>query len=162
MTIPTRALRRHCTRRAWASSSSISPTRHAKARSGTRFCPAARSRSWCSPAFCCSQPELLFLDEATGALDPDAKIAFHQAIKDTCQHITVISVMHEQEPPKAADGASFYDSIVVVADGMAAKRPLVANSPVEVPAVVQEFPGDGARIRLARMIRAKGRRPGLR
>ncbi len=108
------------------------------------------------------QPGILFLDEATGALDPDAKIAFHQAIKDTCQDITVISVMHEQEPPKAANGASFYDSIVVVADGMAAKRPLVANSPVEVPAVVQEFPGDGARIRLARMIRAKGRRPGLR
>ena len=30
------------------------------------------------------QPGLLFLDEATGALDPQAKIAFHQAIKDHC------------------------------------------------------------------------------
>ena len=30
------------------------------------------------------QPGLLFLDEASGALDPEAKMAFHQAIKDNC------------------------------------------------------------------------------
>ena len=49
------------------------------------------------------QPGLLFLDEATGALDPQAKIAFHQAIKDNCPRVTVISVMHEATPPSSAD-----------------------------------------------------------
>ena len=109
------------------------------------------------------QPGILFLDEATGALDPDAKIAFHQAIKDNCAGITVISVMHEPEPPKAANGASFYHSILLLEDGIAMKTPIVANPPMEVAAaLVQPFPVDGARLRLARIIRAKGKRPGLR
>ncbi len=58
------------------------------------------------------QPGLLFLDEATGALDCEAKIAFHQAIKDNCPRVTVISVMHEVAPPKSATGAEFYDSVL--------------------------------------------------
>lgn len=65
------------------------------------------------------QPAILFLDEATGALDPDSKIAFHQAIKDHCPSITVISVMHEQEPPRAANGVSFYSCILEIQDGQA-------------------------------------------
>ncbi|WP_269931797.1 ABC transporter ATP-binding protein/permease [Aminobacter sp. HY435] len=72
------------------------------------------------------QPGLLFLDEATAALDPEAKIAFHQAIKDNCLGVTVISVMHEATPPKSATGAEFYDSVVSIADGVATKQPLVS------------------------------------
>ena len=49
------------------------------------------------------QPGLLFLDEATGALDPQAKIAFHQAIKDHCPRITVISIMHEARAAEIGD-----------------------------------------------------------
>ncbi|RUU01089.1 ABC transporter ATP-binding protein/permease, partial [Mesorhizobium sp. USDA-HM6] len=45
------------------------------------------------------QPGLLFLDEATGALDPEGKVAFHEAIKTNCPDVTVISVMHEGEGP---------------------------------------------------------------
>lgn len=109
------------------------------------------------------QPGILFLDEATGALDPDAKIAFHQAIKENCPGITVISIMHEPEPPQAADGTSFYDSMVQVEDGIAAKTPIVGPRPVEVPAeVVRAFANEGGRMRLSRIIRTKGRRPGLR
>ena len=108
------------------------------------------------------QPGILFLDEATGALDPEARIAFHQAIKENCAGITVISVMHEPEPPKSATGASFYDSILLLEDGVAVKTPIAANPPVKIPAaVVQTFPLDGARTRLARLIRTKGRRPRL-
>ena len=44
-------------------------------------------------------------DEATGALDHEAKIAFHRAIKDNCPGVTVISVMHDPVPPRAADGS---------------------------------------------------------
>lgn len=70
------------------------------------------------------KPGLLFLDEATAALDGPSKIAFHQAIKDHCPSVTVISVMHEAEPPRALNGESFYDSILLVAGGVATKRPI--------------------------------------
>ena len=94
------------------------------------------------------RPGILFLDEATGALDPEAKIAFHQAIKDNCTNITVISVMHEAEPPRSATGAPFYDSILLVEDGVAEKVPLAANpATVDAPAAVVQ---DGARLRLGR------------
>ncbi len=72
------------------------------------------------------QPGLLFLDESTGALDVEAKIAFHQAIKDNCPDVTVISVMHEATPPKAATGENFYHSVLLIADGVATKQPIGA------------------------------------
>lgn len=75
------------------------------------------------------QPGLLFLDEASGALDPEAKVAFHQAIKDNCPDATVISVMHEAIPPRSAAGASFYDSVLTLADGVAVKTPLGIRKP---------------------------------
>ena len=70
------------------------------------------------------QPGLLFLDEACGALDVAAKTAFHQAIKDDCPGITVLSVMHEAAPPRSATGAEFYHSVLSFADGVAVKKPL--------------------------------------
>jgi putative ATP-binding cassette transporter len=82
------------------------------------------------------KPGLLFLDEATAALDPEATIAFHQIIKDNCPGVTVISIMHEPEPPKTPSGAEFYDSVLTIADGMATKKPLV-----RVPAVLTALPG---------------------
>jgi ABC-type uncharacterized transport system fused permease/ATPase subunit len=84
------------------------------------------------------QPGLLFLDEAAGALDPQAKIAFHQAIKDHCPRITVISVMHEAVPPKSATGAEFYDSVLSIADGVATKKPLAVNLPVEITTILAQ------------------------
>ncbi|UDL90587.1 ABC transporter ATP-binding protein/permease [Mesorhizobium sp. PAMC28654] len=82
------------------------------------------------------QPGLLFLDEATGALDPEGKIAFHQAIKDNCPDVTVISVMHEAVAPRSLAGAEFYHSVVTIADGIATKRPLVPNLPVELTTIL--------------------------
>jgi vitamin B12/bleomycin/antimicrobial peptide transport system ATP-binding/permease protein len=84
------------------------------------------------------QPGLLFLDEAAGALDPQAKIAFHQAIKDHCPRITVISVMHEAVPPKSATGAEFYDSVLSIGDGVASKKPLAVNLPVELTTILEQ------------------------
>jgi len=82
------------------------------------------------------QPGLLFLDEATGALDPEGKIAFHQAIKDNCPDVTVISVMHEAVAPRSLAGAEFYHSVVSIADGIATKRLLVPNLPVELTTIL--------------------------
>jgi ABC-type uncharacterized transport system fused permease/ATPase subunit len=84
------------------------------------------------------KPDILFLDEATGALDPESKIAFHQAIKDHCMGITVISVMHEQETPKSARGSEFYSQILEIRNGLAELhdiQPTLAR--VEVPNFVQ-------------------------
>jgi putative ATP-binding cassette transporter len=82
------------------------------------------------------KPGLLFLDEATAALDPEATIAFHQIIRDNCPGVTVISIMHEPDPPKTASGAEFYDSVLTIADGAATKKLLV-----RVPAVLTALPG---------------------
>lgn len=64
-------------------------------------------------------PGILFLDEATSALDPHSKIAFHQAIKDHCPAATVISVMHDKDPPKSLDGFNFYSFILDIRNGRA-------------------------------------------
>jgi ABC-type uncharacterized transport system fused permease/ATPase subunit len=82
------------------------------------------------------QPGLLFLDEATGALDPDGKTAFHQAIKDNCRDVTVISIMHEATPPKAVDGTNFYDSVLAIADGVAVKTALAPVLPAELTTIL--------------------------
>lgn len=74
------------------------------------------------------RPGLLFLDEATGALDPAAKIAYHQAIKDGCPGVTVVSVMHEAHAPRSATGIPFYDSVVRFVDGVAVKEALAQRS----------------------------------
>ncbi|MBZ9740566.1 ABC transporter ATP-binding protein/permease [Mesorhizobium sp. CO1-1-4] len=84
------------------------------------------------------QPGLLFLDEATGALDPDGKIAFHQAIKDNCPDVTVISVMHEAVAPRSAAGTEFYHSMVLIADGVATKKPLAPTLPLELTTILAQ------------------------
>ncbi|KQZ98487.1 ABC transporter ATP-binding protein [Mesorhizobium sp. Root157] len=82
------------------------------------------------------QPGLLFLDEATGALDPEGKVAFHQAIKDNCPGVTVISVMHEAVPPRSASGEEFYHSVLTIADGATSKKPLAPTLPVELTTIL--------------------------
>ncbi|TIP50476.1 MAG: ABC transporter ATP-binding protein/permease [Mesorhizobium sp.] len=84
------------------------------------------------------QPGLLFLDEATGALDPEGKIAFHQAIKDNCADVTVISVMHEAVAPRSLAGEEFYHSVVSIADGVATKKPLAPSLPRELTTILAQ------------------------
>jgi vitamin B12/bleomycin/antimicrobial peptide transport system ATP-binding/permease protein len=78
------------------------------------------------------RPGLLFLDEATGALDPEAKVAFHQAIRDNCPDATVISVMHEATPPKTETGGHFYHSVLQFADGVATKKAYEGGLPRQI------------------------------
>ncbi|ESX12895.1 MULTISPECIES: ABC transporter ATP-binding protein/permease [unclassified Mesorhizobium] len=102
------------------------------------------------------QPGLLFLDEATGALDPDGKIAFHQAIKDNCPDVTVISIMHEAVAPRSASGEEFYHSVVAIADGVATKRPLVPNLPRELTTILtQPRPVEDKWMRFSRRLKQK-------
>lgn len=75
------------------------------------------------------RPGILFLDEATGALDPAARIAFHQAIKDHCPGITVISVMHGCEPLDPASGLAFYTGLIEIRNGVAVKHDTGVTTP---------------------------------
>ncbi|WP_185970190.1 MULTISPECIES: ABC transporter ATP-binding protein/permease [unclassified Mesorhizobium] len=102
------------------------------------------------------QPGLLFLDEATGALDPDGKIAFHQAIKDNCPDVTVISIMHEAIAPRSATGEEFYHSVVAIADGVATKKPLAPNLPRELTTILtQPRPVEDKWLRFSRRLKQK-------
>lgn len=105
------------------------------------------------------QPGLLFLDEATGALDPEGKVAFHQAIKDHCPDATVISVMHEATPPRSATGREFYDSVLTIADGVASKKALAPSLPAELTTILTRPPGsEDGWLRMPRLrLRATGK-----
>ncbi len=92
------------------------------------------------------QPGVLFLDEAASALDPQAKIDFHQAIKDNCPGATVISIMHDPIPPRSVGGAAFYDSVLTLADGLATKTPLGGRQGSKVAEVAARIAPDVGRI----------------
>ena len=46
--------------------------------------------------------------------------------------------MHEAVPPKSATGAEFYDSVLSIADGVASKKPLAVNLPVELTTILAQ------------------------
>jgi ABC-type uncharacterized transport system fused permease/ATPase subunit len=79
------------------------------------------------------QPDLLLLDESTSALDSQAVIAFHEAIRTMCPGVTVISVMHGTSTPKSPRHGEFFHSVLSVADGIVTKSPLTGSlvRPVE-------------------------------
>jgi ABC-type uncharacterized transport system fused permease/ATPase subunit len=96
------------------------------------------------------QPGLLFLDEASSSLDPQARTAFHQTIRDNCPDVTVISVMHESAPPRSALGENFYDSVLTIADGTVSKSWLSPGVSPQLTALLKER-------RLARKMESAGR-----
>lgn len=66
-----------------------------------------------------NRPRLLFLDEATAALDPSARDDFHRLIRETCPNATVISVMHVAQMPTDEEGLNFYTAVLDIEDGHA-------------------------------------------
>ncbi len=103
------------------------------------------------------EPALLFLDEASSALDAKSRVAFHQAIKDHCPEATVISIMHEKEPLRSEAGEDFYDQVVALENGVAEMRPLRALAPVaqatpQISALPPRFRGS-PRLEFARFMK---------
>lgn len=74
-------------------------------------------------------PDILFLDEATAALDPDARMLFHKLIKQRCPKAMVLSVMHDADPPCDSFGRSFYNYILNIENGRAGLEPVVVAAP---------------------------------
>lgn len=77
-------------------------------------------------------PDVLFLDEATAALDPEARTEFHRLVRQYCPKATVLSVMHEQTPPADSLGRSFYHAILNIENGRAGLEPVVVPAPEPV------------------------------
>ncbi|MEM6356065.1 MAG: ATP-binding cassette domain-containing protein [Pseudomonadota bacterium] len=71
------------------------------------------------------RPDLLLLDEACSALDPDAVLDFHRILREHLPRAIVVSVMHEHEPPMAPEGAPFYADLLVIEDGEARLEPVI-------------------------------------
>ena len=71
------------------------------------------------------RPGLLLLDESTSALDNQAVISFHEAIRNICPDVTVISVMHGTATPKSARNGELFSSVLSIGDGIVTKSPLI-------------------------------------
>jgi len=74
-------------------------------------------------------PDVLFLDEATAALDPEARTEFHRLVRQYCPKATVLSVMHEENPPTDNLGRPFYHAILNIENGRAGLEPVVMPAP---------------------------------
>ena len=139
-----------------ATSSNTWPTKAAKGKNWDQVLSGGQKQKLVVARIVLQQPGLLFLDEATGALDPEGKIAFHQAIKDNCPDVTVISIMHEAVAPRSLAGAEFYHSMVSIADGVATKKPLAPSLPAELTTILaQPRPVEDKWLRLSRRLKQR-------
>ena len=83
------------------------------------------------------QPGLLFLDEATGALDPEGEDRLppgDQGQLPRC-HGDQRSCMRPRRRGRLS-GAEFYDSVLSIADGVATKKPLAPSLPAELTTIL--------------------------
>lgn len=65
------------------------------------------------------RPDVILLDEACSALDPNAVMEFHRLVRERCPNAVVLSIMHDLELPIDPKGYPFYQSVVAIEDGKA-------------------------------------------
>ncbi|MBV2143007.1 ABC transporter ATP-binding protein/permease [Falsochrobactrum sp. TDYN1] len=84
------------------------------------------------------KPSIIFLDEATGALDPASKARFHTALKGHCPDAIVISIMHEEKLPTLENGSNVYSHVLEIINGYASLRPVSFPVVAEMPLIAAE------------------------
>lgn len=84
------------------------------------------------------KPSIIFLDEATGALDPASKTRFHSALKTRCPDAIVISIMHEEKLPTLEDGESVYSHVLEIKNGYVSLKPVDLVIEPEAPLIAAE------------------------
>ncbi len=104
------------------------------------------------------KPGLLFLDEATGALDVQAQGRLPPGDQGQLPgHHRDQRHARGRKPPKSAEGVDFYDSVLTIADGMAVKSPLRDRRPAEVPELTRILTRPQRKPASSRCRRASGR-----
>ena len=80
------------------------------------------------------KPTIIFLDEATGALDPAAKMRFHEALKARCPQSIVISIMHEEKLPLLENGQDVYSHVLDIRNGYVSLLPVHFDTTPDIAA----------------------------
>lgn len=70
------------------------------------------------------KPDILLLDESVSALDVNAAVDFHLALRDRLPDAAILAVLHTDEIPCDPDGEPFYTMVLDVIDGIALTRPV--------------------------------------
>ncbi len=68
------------------------------------------------------RPDILLLDEATSALDPSSTLSFYETLRAELPEAAVLSVLHDSEAPRWADGTPIYAMALEIRDGVARTR----------------------------------------
>jgi len=84
------------------------------------------------------KPSVIFLDEATGALDPASKMRFHTALKTRCPDAIVISIMHEEKLPTLEDGKNVYSHVLDIQNGYVSLKPVDLAGEPDAPLIAAE------------------------
>ena len=69
-------------------------------------------------------PDILLLDESTSALDANAAVDFHLALRERLPDAAILAVLHTGEIPRDPDGEPFYNLVLDVVDGVGHTRPV--------------------------------------
>jgi ABC-type uncharacterized transport system fused permease/ATPase subunit len=69
-------------------------------------------------------PDILLLDESISALDVNAAVDFHIALRERLPDAAVLAVLHTDEIPCDPDGEPFYTGVLDVIDGVGLMRPV--------------------------------------
>lgn len=70
------------------------------------------------------KPDILLLDEAISALDTNAAVDFHLALRERLPDATILAVLHTDEIPSDPDGEPFYNLVLDVRDRVGQVRPV--------------------------------------
>jgi ABC-type uncharacterized transport system fused permease/ATPase subunit len=69
-------------------------------------------------------PDILLLDESISALDVNAAVDFHMALRERLPDAAILAVLHTDEIPCDPDGEPFYTMVLDVIDGVGLVRPV--------------------------------------
>ena len=70
------------------------------------------------------KPDILLLDESISALDTNAAVDFHLALRERLPDAAILAVLHTEEIPHDPDGLPFYNMTLDLRDGTGHTRPV--------------------------------------
>ncbi len=71
------------------------------------------------------KPDILLLDESISALDTNAAIDFHLALRERLPNAAVLAILHTEDVPRDPDGEPFYNAMLDIAEGLGRIRPVM-------------------------------------